>query len=225
MLLKSTEMDKRLFLIILFFLIFASVSYAQVCEVARTKEVLRKNLYLHLTSSSSPLALSEVRDLLIFYLSTNPNSITVDCSALGSNSGHSLSSIVDSGEGAPNVIPACSDGTKYGECSAAKPRYCYGGSLINKCNSCGCPSGNSCSNNNCNPAGGNITCFTDLDCGSNQFTGNYYCVNGNITRNYLQYTCTNPGTTSPSCVSSANPVALNYCNPFLNQTCVGGSSG
>ena len=126
---------------VLIFTIFASMSYAEVCEVARAKEALRNNLYLHLTSSSSPLAPNEVRDLLIFYLSISPSLITIDCSTTGSSSGGVISDIVNRGEGAADVIPVCSDGTKYGECSATKPRYCYGGSLTNKCNSCGCPSG------------------------------------------------------------------------------------
>ncbi|MFH1505644.1 MAG: NosD domain-containing protein, partial [archaeon] len=38
-----------------------------------------------------------------------------------------------------SFIPTCSDGTVYGECSSAKPKYCDDGILINKCQQCGCP--------------------------------------------------------------------------------------
>ncbi len=38
----------------------------------------------------------------------------------------------------------CTDGTNYGTCSSTKPRYCDSGNLINRCSSCGCPSGTSC---------------------------------------------------------------------------------
>jgi subtilisin family serine protease len=41
-------------------------------------------------------------------------------------------------------IQTCSDGTPYGSCSLTKPKYCSSGTLINKCSSCGCPSGQSC---------------------------------------------------------------------------------
>src|SRR3989344_2503393 len=222
MLLKYFK-NKGLFLLVIFLLLFSSISYADTCEVAKTKDVLKKNLYLYLTSpSSSPLTLNEVKDLLIFYLGISPDLVTIDCSASGSNSGNTLSSIVNNGDGAPNIIPACSDGTKYGECSSPKPIYCYGGSLIQKCKSCGCPSGKSCNSasNNCDPAGSNITCFNSLDCGNSQFTGHYFCSNNSITKNYLNYTCVNPGTASSSCASSTPAIKLSYCNPSLNQTCV-----
>lgn len=38
----------------------------------------------------------------------------------------------------------CSDGTRYGDCSIIKPKYCNSGVLINNCNVCGCPLGLQC---------------------------------------------------------------------------------
>jgi len=38
----------------------------------------------------------------------------------------------------------CSDGTPYSQCSTTKPLYCSSGTLTNNCQSCGCPSGQSC---------------------------------------------------------------------------------
>jgi beta propeller repeat protein len=45
------------------------------------------------------------------------------------------------------VISICSDGTEYGKCSSNKPKYCQNGTLIDKCNLCGCPSNNTCQKN------------------------------------------------------------------------------
>src|SRR4030042_6229461 len=38
----------------------------------------------------------------------------------------------------------CSDGTPYSQCSSTKPLYCSSGTLINNCQACGCPTGQSC---------------------------------------------------------------------------------
>jgi len=46
----------------------------------------------------------------------------------------------------------CSDGTFYSECSTTQPLYCNDGSLVNRCDICGCPSGQSCGSDN--------SCFT-----------------------------------------------------------------
>ncbi len=40
--------------------------------------------------------------------------------------------------------PTCSDGTLYSQCSLTKPLYCSGGTLVNSCSQCGCPSGETC---------------------------------------------------------------------------------
>ncbi len=37
------------------------------------------------------------------------------------------------------IVPPCSDGTPYNECSSNKPIYCDNGELINNCQECGCP--------------------------------------------------------------------------------------
>jgi hypothetical protein len=50
----------------------------------------------------------------------------------------------------PRWIPAkkgqkkCSDGTSYGQCSVNKPKYCDEGLLIDDCQRCGCPPGQTC---------------------------------------------------------------------------------
>ena len=43
-----------------------------------------------------------------------------------------------------SVAAACADGTAYDRCSAAKPKFCQAGALVNKCVACGCPLGQVC---------------------------------------------------------------------------------
>lgn len=38
----------------------------------------------------------------------------------------------------------CSDGTPYGQCSISQPEYCDNGILVDDCNTCDCPSGQTC---------------------------------------------------------------------------------
>ena len=66
----------------------------------------------------------------------------------------------------------CSDGTSINQCSTNKPYFCSNGNLVEDCNTCGCPSGKTCNNNQClqgvegpyNPGGqeGNIEDNRDL---------------------------------------------------------------
>ena len=208
------------------FTLLIQISYAEICETARAKDVLRKNIYLYLTNpSASPLTIEKLKDLLKFYIELPSGITTFDCSAIGATTSTTMSTILRDGDAAPNTLPSCSDGAKYGECSSSRPKYCYSGSLINKCDFCGCPSTYSCnSDGSCSPAGSNITCFNNIDCGQNQFTGNYYCSNSHVNRNYLNYTCLNPGTANSSCASQNYGIVLAYCDPSLNQSCVNGSA-
>jgi len=74
--------------------------------------------------------------------------------------------------------------------------------------------------------GGNetITCSIDSDCGTDGFVGSYYCINNSVTQNQLNYICLNPGIVNSSCIVSNSSVALDYCDPILNQVCVEGNS-
>lgn len=217
---------KLLLLIVSFSLVFSNAVYAQTCEVSNVKQVLKKVVYLHLMEpQSSQLTLDEIKDLLFFYLGIDEGLITVDCSALGPKSNKPVSDIVSSGETAPDKVPACADGTEYGECSTFKPKYCYAGSLLHRCNYCGCPSASGCSTDGkCEAVKQNITCYNDIDCGTSQFTGNYYCSNNYITKNYQNYTCENAGTVNSGCVIKTSYVSIEYCDSSLNQTCIEGQS-
>src|SRR3989338_7134149 len=189
-------LNKKIFIFCMLFLLFASIVSAEVCEVSRIKDVLKKILFLYYTEPSSvPLTQDEVKDMLVFYLSINNQNIKVDCSAFGSRSNRQISDVVNAGDNVADKIPACADGTKYGECSKARPAYCYAGAISSKCDLCGCPTNSVCGKSQkCESTSQNISCFKDVDCGQISSTGNYYCANNYIAKDILNYTCTNPGT-------------------------------
>jgi len=72
----------------------------------------------------------------------------------------------------------CSDGTLYGQCSAAKPKYCDNGTLTDKCSSCGCPAGQSCNttSNSCY----NPKCSDGTSYGQCSATKPKFCDNGQL---------------------------------------------
>ena len=63
-----------------------------------------------------------------------------------------VDSVIDNPHEGPGVIatttvkfnPFCPDGTRYDTCSVTKPKYCDNGNLVDRCDVCGCPSGQSC---------------------------------------------------------------------------------
>src|SRR3989344_2757040 len=197
-------LNKRILIFCVVFLLFASLVSAEVCEVDRIKQVLKKILFLYYTEPSSvPLTKDEVKDMLVFYLSINDQNITVDCSVFGSRSNKPISDVVNEGDNVADKIPACADGTKYGECSKSRPAYCYAGAIYSKCDLCGCPTNSVCGKSNkCESTTQNITCFKNIDCGQILFTGSYYCTNNYIVKDILNYTCMDPGTINSKCVSN-----------------------
>lgn len=62
----------------------------------------------------------------------------------GSGSDNGLSSGSDWTWGSSQCVKKCSDGTPYGSCSSIKPKYCSSGSLVDKCEICGCPTDQIC---------------------------------------------------------------------------------
>ena len=64
-------------------------------------------------------------------------------------------------------------------------------------------------------------CFQSSDCGTEGFTGNLFCQNGNVYQDYVAYTCNNAGTTSSSCSSSTESRLISSCsNGCSNGQCV-----
>jgi len=50
----------------------------------------------------------------------------------------------------------CADGTPYDECSSPPPAYCLDGSIVDRCDLCGCPSGYTCSGTTCSQSTGPV---------------------------------------------------------------------
>lgn len=57
-----------------------------------------------------------------------------------------------------------------------------------------------------------IACFDNSDCGSDKWIGDFLCVGKNLSRNYLNFMCNNPGTSSSFCFNSSSLL--------INQTCL-----
>jgi hypothetical protein len=220
------KIKKLLLLLPIFLLIFAAIANAQSCDIDDVKQSLRKVLYLHFVQpQDNPLTLNEVIDLLAFYLSyRDEGTPTVDCSVSGARSNRKIEELVNEAFSSPSVIPMCIDGTQYGECSGTKPKYCYAGSLIEKCDTCGCSAGTCSTTGECITPAENITCSSDSDCGAGTFTGNYYCSSTYVMRNIVNYTCMNPGTAGSSCTSDVYSAVIDYCDPSLNEVCVDGAA-
>ena len=216
---------RKLLFAVLLFLLIPVLSYAQVCETAKVKEVLKKTLHLYFTQKNISITKNQIKDLLTFYLSINSQNLITDCSALGTSTNQQIIDIVNFADNLPDTVPYCKDGTKYGECSNNKPGYCFAGKIYNKCQLCGCPANSRCgSNGACAKVSWNTECFGNLDCGKSEFIGSYYCLNNYITKNYVNYTCIKPGTANAKCVSNNGTIYLTYCDPSLNQFCVSGQS-
>ena len=67
-----------------------------------------------------------------------------------------------------------------------------------------------------------IICNTNADCGTDAYTGNYYCQSDDVYRNYLTNTCVNPGTTSSYCTTGTSSNIIDDC--ASNEYCVNGQS-
>ena len=73
-------------------------------------------------------------------------------------------------------------------------------------------------NNEFNPF---IACSSNSQCGTDGFTGSNFCTGNGVYKNYITYTCNNPGTSNASCSSSTSAQLQNMC--LFNQTCSNGS--
>ena len=139
-------LNKKFILLGILIILFSNVAYAQTCEVSQVRSALKKASFDYLTNpSTSQMPLAKIKDLLTFYLNIGSGQTTTDCSVSGVNSNEQIAILVSDALNIPRELPKCSDGTEYGECSTFKPNYCYSGSLLQRCNFCGCPSGTFCS--------------------------------------------------------------------------------
>jgi len=66
----------------------------------------------------------------------------------------------------------------------------------------------------------NITCFTNLDCGSDIFVGDKYCKGNDVARDFDQFVCNLPGTVLSSCTNTLGIRVLEECEDCENGKCV-----
>ena len=105
---------KKIILPIIFLSVFSGIAFADTFQVDYVRDILKINLYQIYVGGTPPLDIIEVKDLLNFYLSIPPAEIVVDIPAE-----QPIFDILNKGSTADfNLFPKCSDGTKFGECSA-----------------------------------------------------------------------------------------------------------
>jgi len=190
---------------------------------------LKKGLFHYLSNpEQSQLTIYEVKDLIAFYLSVDDVG-TVACNEIiGAASGLAVSAILEKAKTIPReVIPTCTDGTLYGECSNTKPKFCYSGLLKFMCygpdriignkDDCGCPEEYEfCeSDGSCRLA--DISCFSEQDCGVSTYTGPTFCENNSVHRNYVQFTCNNPGSAESYCSYHNQTKLIEECSSQCSE--------
>ncbi|VVB78231.1 Uncharacterised protein [uncultured archaeon] len=62
-----------------------------------------------------------------------------------------------------------------------------------------------------------IICSKNSDCGADGFFGDNFCLGKNISRNYLTFTCNNPGLNTSSCSNKTNQKAISTCSYSCNN--------
>ncbi len=105
---------------------------ADSCGVTKTDVI--KSIIAHITQKSD-ISRGQVMALIKAYLGS------ADCGSDDVRQAKEKANVIDN-----NVIPKCSDGTLFAHCSADKPKYCYSGSLVDRCDMC-------CESGRCGPDG------------------------------------------------------------------------
>jgi len=205
--------------------------FVMACPSEETfRDNLKKGLFDYLQNpAESRVTLFEVKDMLVFYLTTNISS--TDCDTVtGTLSGLDMSTINTKAASVHiSVIPRCSDGTLYGDCSTNKPMFCYSGLLRIMCHGpdlilgndddCNCPEFELCqTDGSCQSTV--INCFSDSDCGTSSLVGVPHCDGNQIVQEYLNFTCDQPGTPSATCGVSSENQTIIICANCFNGTCV-----
>jgi uncharacterized repeat protein (TIGR01451 family) len=139
----------------------------------------------------------------------------------------------------PNI--ACSTNANCGTNSLTGNPFCQGNNVFTNqltyyCNNPGtpqsfcsnsfipqltkaCGTNKTCNNGDCVTQ--NIACGSNSDCGTNGLTGNAFCQDDKVYKNYITYSCNNSGTSQSFCSSSLTPQLALTCSP--TQNCVNGS--
>ncbi|MCX6748925.1 MAG: hypothetical protein NT076_04945, partial [Candidatus Pacearchaeota archaeon] len=54
-------------------------------------------------------------------------------------------------------------------------------------------------------------CSHDIECGTDSFIGNKYCINSDLYQNYADFSCSNPDTRNSNCINSTQPRLIEPC--------------
>ena len=69
---------------------------------------------------------------------------------------------------------------------------------------------------------GEIICSVVLDCGVAGYSGDNYCSEGNVVKDFINYVCNNPGTTSSYCTEDSEPRIMMECSYGCDDLGLGG---
>ena len=65
----------------------------------------------------------------------------------------------------------------------------------------------------------NIECYRNTDCGDSEFIGEKYCLNNNLVREFVSYTCKDKGTEDSDCGSDKEVKIIEECDVCQNGKC------
>jgi len=57
-----------------------------------------------------------------------------------------------------------------------------------------------------------IRCNNNSECGTNGFTGDLFCQDGNVFQNYITFACNHPGSSCSSCTNSSEAILKSLCS-------------
>ena len=209
--------------------LFSAIAYADECAVEEVRNSIKKGMLEFFDNpDNGTFDAAELQEMITFYKTLPENAQLAECAPVRTS--------LNKAAGVARGIPTCSDGTHYGKCSATQPYYCFAGKLVQRCRLCGCPGDQQCDENfrsalpwNRGQWGqcvaetpeDNITCSSDADCGIDDFTGAPFCEGSQVRRNFIDYTCDNPGTAQSSCSSATSAALVQQCSG--TETCQDGA--
>ncbi len=112
-----------------------------------------------------------------------------------------------------DIVPKCSDGTLFAHCSYDKPKYCYSGRLVDRCDLC-CDSGRCASDGQCEPVVKMIDC--EQVYGSGFFCGTYsdwvgQCQSSGPINKLADQKCSNSIDETQYCIKCEKPQEIVDC--------------
>lgn len=123
----------------------------------------------------------------------------------------SSSQVQPSAQQQPQV---CSDNTQFNQCSSNRPLFCLGGSLVNRALTCGCPSGQTASGDNCvTIQAQQQTCTDGTLFGQCSPTRPLFCNNGVLINRATTCGCSSGQTASgDACIPASAAVSVQAGN-------------